>query len=287
MLTIGTATYDDYDGVYFTLAALRMYHPDVIKSVKLIVIDNNPKSDGAERLRQLCNRMSVRYEPFGEIAGTAPAKNRLFDVAETEWVCCVDSHVLLAPNAVESLLKYASENPDSADLISGPLLYDQLHISTHMADEWRGGMWGTWATDERGKGETPFEIPAMGMGCFAMRRVTWPGFNRNFREFGGEEWYIHEKVRQRGGRCICLPQLKWQHRFGDPAGGRKSPLGLWGKVRNYMIGLNELGIDFSRLRSHFVEGLNTDGTTSRDNRMQQHHFDQLTHNPTMWPIRFE
>jgi hypothetical protein len=31
LLTIGMATYDDYDGVYFTLQSLRMYHPVEIK----------------------------------------------------------------------------------------------------------------------------------------------------------------------------------------------------------------------------------------------------------------
>ena len=42
-----------------------------------------------------------------------------------------------------------------------------------------------------------------------------------FREFGGEEWYIHEKYRQAGAKCLCLPFLRWQHRFADPAAGRR------------------------------------------------------------------
>ncbi len=31
LLTIGMSTYDDFDGVYFTLQSLRMYHPVEIK----------------------------------------------------------------------------------------------------------------------------------------------------------------------------------------------------------------------------------------------------------------
>jgi hypothetical protein len=56
------------------------------------------------------------------------------------------------------------------------------------------------------------------MGVFSCRKGAWPGFNPMFRGFGGEEGYIHEKFRQAGGRCLCLPWLRWTHRFGRPAG---------------------------------------------------------------------
>jgi hypothetical protein len=81
-------------------------------------------------------------------------------------------------------------------------------------------MWGIWATDPRGKDPEgdPFEIPMQGLGVFSCRKGAWPGFNPMFRGFGGEEGYIHEKFRQAGGRCLCLPWLRWTHRFGRPAG---------------------------------------------------------------------
>ena len=43
-LTIGMATYDDYDGVFFSLQALRLYQLEGIaeEDVEFIVIDNNP-----------------------------------------------------------------------------------------------------------------------------------------------------------------------------------------------------------------------------------------------------
>ena len=45
ILTIGMAVYDDYDGVYFTVQALRLYH-EICRSdrVEFIIIDNNPDS---------------------------------------------------------------------------------------------------------------------------------------------------------------------------------------------------------------------------------------------------
>ena len=50
----------------------------------------------------------------------------------------------------------------------------------------------------------PFEITMQGLGLFACRRDAWPGFNPAFRGFGGEEGYIHEKIRQRGGETLVL-----------------------------------------------------------------------------------
>jgi hypothetical protein len=37
-LTIGMATYDDFDGVYFTVQALRLYHD--LRDTELVVVDN-------------------------------------------------------------------------------------------------------------------------------------------------------------------------------------------------------------------------------------------------------
>ena len=40
-LTIGMATYDDYDGVYFSIQALRLYHAEVMKDAEILVIDTD------------------------------------------------------------------------------------------------------------------------------------------------------------------------------------------------------------------------------------------------------
>jgi len=153
----------------------------------------------------------------------------------------MDCHVLLVPGALRELLHYYEYHPDTKDIIQGPLMYDNMsQYSTHFKPEWREQMYGTWATNNEGlkRGE-PFEIPMCGLGIFSCKKEYWPGFNNLFRGFGGEEWYIHEKFRQRGGKALCLPFLVWVHRFGRPD-GVKFPLSLESKVRNYMIGWLEL-----------------------------------------------
>src|ERR671921_11723 len=96
-----------------------------------------------------------------------------------------------------------------------------------------------------------------GMGAFSCRKGAWPGFNPMFRGFGWEEGYIHEKVRRAGGRCLCLPWLRWTHRFGRPA-GIEYPLTVEEKLRNYLIAHAELGLDPTPVLSHFSEILPED-----------------------------
>ncbi len=91
-----------------------------------------------------------------------------------------------------------------------------------------------------------------GLGVFGCRRAVWPGFNPRFRGFGGEEGYIHEKFRQKGGRTLCLPFLRWMHRFSRPMG--VPYVNRWeDRVRNYMIGFRELGLPTAGLEQHFQE----------------------------------
>jgi hypothetical protein len=99
--------------------------------------------------------------------------------------------------------------------------------------------------------DEPFEVPGQGLGFFASRKDAWLGFNKHFRGFGGEEMYIHEKYRQAGRKTICLPFLRWGHRFGRarPAG---YPLTVWHKVRNYVLGHVELGLSLEPVYVHFV-----------------------------------
>lgn len=125
--------------------------------------------------------------------------------------------------------------------------------------------------------EEGFEIPGMGMGLFASRKDSWLGFNRHCTGFGGEEMNIHRKYKQNGRRTICLPFLKWNHRFGR-AGGAPYPIPLAAKIRNYVLWATELsepsvypdqtlenGGDpneiFKRIESHFVKS----GLFSLDN----------------------
>ncbi|MAF24680.1 hypothetical protein CL634_03785, partial [bacterium] len=78
------------------------------------------------------------------------------------------------------------------------------------------------------------------------------GFNEIFRGFGGEEGYIHEKFKRAGKKTLCLPFLRWVHRFGRPE-GPKFPLTMENKVRNYFIGHIENKMDVDPIVEHFSE----------------------------------
>ena len=259
-LTIGMAVFDDFDGAYFSVQALRMYHADALADCEIVIVDNNPTSAAGKMLASFVGTLGprpcqVRYVPYTEATGTSAPRDHVFRVAHGDAVLCMDSHVLIEPGAIERLLRYYFKNPQTRDLLSGPMLYDNLSsISTHFADVWRAEMWGTWDTDQRGldpRGE-PFEIPAMGLGLFTSRREAWLGFNPHFRGFGGEEHYIHEKFRQAGAHNLCLPFLRWGHRFGRPT-GPTYPLTRWNKIRNYVLGHQELKLPLDRVREHFVD----------------------------------
>lgn len=251
-LTIGMAAYDDFDGVYFTLQALRMYQD--LADTELLVIDNY----GCDFTKRFVESIPIaRYVEATDLVGTAAPRDLVFRRALGKAVVCMDSHVLLESGVVARLKAYYDEHPDSVDLLQGPLVYDDLRtVSTHFEPVWRSQMWGVWETDPRGRdpdGE-PFDIPMQGLGVFSCRRQAWPGFNPAFRGFGGEEGYIHEKFRQRGGRTLCLPWLRWVHRFSRPK-GVPYPLAVEDKLRNYIIGHTELGLDITPALEHFADFL--------------------------------
>jgi glycosyltransferase involved in cell wall biosynthesis len=102
------------------------------------------------------------------------------------------------------------------------------------------------------EGDEPFEIPMQGLGLFFVRKAAWLKFNEHARGFGGEEGYIHEKYRKNGHKTLCLPFLKWLHRFGRPD-GVKYTLTLNDKVRNYILGFTELGMSLEPIRKHFMD----------------------------------
>jgi hypothetical protein len=252
-LCIGMATYDDYDGVYFTVQAIRLYHPEVAAEISLLVVDNHPEGPCAKALQDLMGQAGGRYVAYGDVQGTA-VRERIFQETAADYVLCVDSHVLLRPGALAQLLGYIKAcDPETRDLWQGPLLGDDLRpAGTHFDPVWRAGMWGIWAVDPRGVDPDgpPFDIPMQGLGVFGCRRAAWPGFNPRFRGFGGEEGYLHEKIRRAGGRTLCLPFLGWMHRFQRPYGTRYAVTNT-DRIRNYLIGHRELGLDTGALLDHF------------------------------------
>jgi LicD family/Glycosyl transferase family 2 len=262
-VTIGMATFDDYDGVYFSLQAIRFYHPEILDDVEFIVIDNHPDGPCGQALKALENSIpNYRYVPKTNMSGTA-IRDCVFEEASGEIVLCMDCHVFISQGALQRLIAYFDAHPGSKDLLQGPLIYDDLRgISTHLKPEWRSGMYGTWHTTPAGADpdSMPFEITMQGLGLFACRRDAWPGFNPAFRGFGGEEGYIHEKFRQRGGRVICLPFLRWLHRFNRPM-GVPYPNRWEDRIQNYLIGFRELAWNTAPIAEHFKTVLGAETAT--------------------------
>ncbi len=247
------ATYDDYDGVYFTVQAIRLYHPEIADEIEIIVVDNHPDGPCAADLKALEKWVpGYRYLSFNRVQGTA-ARDMVFREASADFVLCVDCHVMFVPGALRKLIDYFHANPGTPDLLQGPLLYDDLRsLSTHMDPTWSAGMYGVWANDPRAADPAapPFEIAMQGLGAFACRKSAWPGLNPRLRGFGGEEGYLHEKFRRAGGRTLCLPFLRWVHRFGRPMGVPYQ--NTWeDRIRNYLIIAAELGHDPSPALEHF------------------------------------
>ncbi len=343
-LTIGMATYQDWDGVYFTIQSLRMQYPHLMSEVEFVVVNNNHGADktvddAINGLLSACRAggcAGAKYVPMLGPVGTSPSRENIFTHATGEFVMVMDCHVLLTTGALDALFAYYKKNPKTNDLITGPLVYDNLqNYSTHFNDVWRAEMWGTWgqawqckcsptkgitltmldvgglavphtlqmphtaarecpacgrllptpgwagherAMQEAGlrelghnSNDKAFEIPGQGLGLFTCRREAWLHFNENARGFGGEEMYIHTKFRQAGHKALCLPALKWLHRFFR-VGGAKYPLTRYLKVRNYVLELQELGLSLDPVYREFViPGL-----------ISQNTWDMLVQSPEMY-----
>jgi hypothetical protein len=66
------STYDDFDGVWFTIQAICVYHPEVRDDISFVVIDNHPEGPAAEPLEALSGYVAnYRYVPFSGFRGTA------------------------------------------------------------------------------------------------------------------------------------------------------------------------------------------------------------------------
>lgn len=238
-LTISMATHDDFDGVFFTIQSLRLHH-DLPPDTEFLVLDNHPDSAHGRALAHYARAVPhLRVVPVTDRQSSF-VKYDALALARGDVVLGLDCHVLLARGFFPALLGWFAAHPGSRDLLTGPLLYDDLRAtSVKMNPAWRGHDYGTWGDDPAAVATgQPFEVPMQGMGCYAFARGQAPRVAHGFRGFGGEEWYVAEKVRRNGGRVMCHPALRWNHRFDWPA--RTFPLNLEDKVRNYYLGWREL-----------------------------------------------
>lgn len=263
-LSIGMACYRDWPGVWATIQSLRMNHSECLGDIEIIVVDNDPQGQpsGGEhshsaKCRNLCERIGARYEHYTAVTGTAAAKGRIFELATAPAVLVIDCHVLLPNGVIRRLVDWFESHPDSRDLWQGPCIGDggiNDLVGTHFAPNWGTMMYGQWAVDPRVHlGDNPFEIEMQGCGLFACRRDAWPGFHHQLRGFGPEEFHIHQRVRRGGGKCYCLPWLRWCHRFGNPDGVRPPGLQPEERLRGHLITyLDTGGPCLDTMRHHFV-----------------------------------
>lgn len=258
-LTIGMATFDDYEGVYFTIQSLRLNNLDRFDEIDFLIIDNNPESEEGKTTKRFAASAGARYIPDTSWRSTA-VRDRIFREALAPVAMSIDPHVLFEPGAVSRVIDYFDGN-DSADLHHGVILYDYLEttgaVMTHMDPVWRADMFGIWGHDKKGADPTtpPYEIEQHGLGCFVCRVEAWEksgGFHPLFRGFGGEEGYIHEKFRKAGATTILLPWLRWIHRFDRPRGS-PYPLTIEERIRNYLIGWLDLDRDPEDVIKHFAD----------------------------------
>lgn len=122
----------------------------------------------------------------------------------------------------------------------------ETELSFYGHEEWMIANGYTLAIDR----DDLIEIPSQGMGLFTCRREAWLGFNKSFREFGGEEGYIHDKYHNAGRKTWCIPWLGWQHK------DRKSERAEYPRrtemmFRNYVLGHKENGRDMTELIEHY------------------------------------
>ena len=254
-LTIGSAVYDDFEGVYFSYQSLRLNNPELKNDIEYIIIDNNPSSAEGKAVKEFCQSTGhIKYIPYTERRSTS-IRNEIFKNSNSEFTLCIDPHVLFEHDTIKKLITYFKKNKDSKDLYHGPMLYDVIDGHdpvSHMDPIWRDNMFGIWSCDKRARDpkSKPFEIPMHGLGIFACKTDAWLGFNENFVGFGGEEGYIHKKFKKENRKIWCLPFLRWIHRFKRPL-GTKYPLIIEERVRNYLIGHRELGLPYDEIISHF------------------------------------
>lgn len=265
-LAIGMACYRDWPGVWATIQSLRVNHAECLEDIEIIVVDNDPQgqplqpseSNHSSKCRGLCERIGAKYEHYTAVSGTAAAKGRIFELATAPAVLVMDCHVLLPTGVVRRLIDWFETHPDSRDLWQGPCLGDgglDDFVGTHFEPRWGSLMYGQWGIDQRvHQSESPFEIEMQGCGLFACRRAAWPGFHPLLRGFGPEEFHIHQRIRQRGGRCYCLPWLRWCHRFGNPDGARPPGMHPEERLRGHLITWLDSGApDLDTMRRHFVD----------------------------------
>lgn len=251
-LTVGVSLppNEEYSAVWATFNSILAHHAEALKDLKVqfLVIDGNPGDKSSQAIKAWIERKvrpvaTGKYVEYNGPGGTAQPRNEIFRQADGEIVLTFDPHVLLETGTVRKMLDYFKDRPACKDLLTGPQIDDSGTASYFQRLDWGGGALGIWTGKKDVRPDhQPFPIPQQGLGCFAMRRDAWPEFHASFREFGGCETYLCEKVRRFGGQVMCHPAFRWRHRFQRPWGVTYAA-SLKQRLKNYLIGFAELGME--------------------------------------------
>lgn len=265
LLTLGTACANDPHGLRWTLQILFNHHRQMMTSgeIEFIVIDNAD----CKRTQAVAEKYGVKCIVDTSVRGTAYPRDLLFRKASGRFVGCMDCHIDIYPGVLGRLADYLNANPDSRDMLQGPLMTERGGIMwTEFIDHhpdgnerWGDGMLGQGHAREHDPAGPGFEIQSQGLFFFVIRKDVFlevGGFNPAMRGFGGEEGYIHEKIRRAGGKCLCLPWMKAWHAF--KFGGEEPPYPALrlDMFKNYLHIRKELDIDATTLIQHYSSRIN-------------------------------
>ena len=202
--SIGAACFRDIEGLTQTFASIRfalayyddLHGTDYFRSTEFIAIDNSPViRDGGRPLEQYMSKIGGVYAEC-KVQGTSAPRNMVFEVASGEVVLVIDCHLEFPPDAIGNLWKWWEANPGFDGLVHGPLIDDQQFyfdekgvrrlaiMATHMNDEWRSAMWGTWGRAwQMGEGGTLISVV----------------------DKGGRTEFIKLAMRSKGGFLMAAP----------------------------------------------------------------------------------
>lgn len=154
-ITVGMAHHTDFNGILFTIQNIRINHRHLLPMMELVIIDNSPGTQDSTMLKDFVGKigdfgLGVQYFEYTEAGGTSQTRDKIFRVAKGDAVICCDCHIMFYPGAIDAVLAYYKRPENQRDIVSGPLVYDDLKLhqnmgyATHFIDIWQQEMWGVW-----------------------------------------------------------------------------------------------------------------------------------------------
>lgn len=270
-ISICMATRDDPQ-VWMTANAILAAHPHL--HIQIVIVDNSRSEivDGSEKtnpymdIRRMCAG-DPRITHLRAVGGpsTSKYKNQAVKACAADVFILCDSHVVFYAGAIDAALKYFQDNPESRDLLTGPVFTwhgicggtQQMLYASEATEEvpipadarvchgmvFRGNSFGVWVTDPRGLdlNQEPYEIQQQGTGALCMRKAAWTGYHPSHKGWGGDETYLMEMVRRHGGKVMCHPKFRWIHSWFKPVPNTYTP-DITDIVRNNMVAAGALGM---------------------------------------------